>query len=131
VEGGKQAARELLTDHPELTALFCYNDLVAVGVLQASAALGWRVPDDLAIVGFDDIPMAALVTPPLTTCRSPRRELGLQAMQLLLDRDQRLCGRIHGDRATAGSHCARQCTIDVPRLRFEAGQVVVAKELTS
>jgi LacI family transcriptional regulator len=86
VEGGKEAARELLADHPELTALFCYNDLVAVGVLQASAVLGRRVPDDLAIVGFDDIPIAALVTPPLTTCCSPRRELGLQAMQLLLDR---------------------------------------------
>ena len=86
VEGGQETARELLTAHPELTALFCYNDLVAVGALQACADLGRRVPDDLAIVGYDDIPLAALVTPPLTTCRVPRYELGAQAMRLLLDR---------------------------------------------
>ena len=86
VEGGRGAARKLLTEHPEITAFFCYNDLVAVGALQACVELGRRVPDDLAIVGFDDIPMAALVTPALTTCRVPRYALGEQAMQLLLDR---------------------------------------------
>ena len=85
VDGGHQAARDLLAAHPELTALFCYNDLVAVGTLQACADLGRRVPDDLAVVGFDDIPLAALVTPPLTTCRVSRYELGAQAMRLLLD----------------------------------------------
>jgi LacI family transcriptional regulator len=85
VTGGQEAARELLNDHPELSALFCYNDLVAVGALQACADLGHRVPDDLAVVGFDDIPLAALVTPPLTTCRVPRYELGLHSMRLLLD----------------------------------------------
>jgi LacI family transcriptional regulator len=85
VDGGHRAARDLLTAHPELTALFCYNDLVAVGALQACTALGRRVPDDLAVVGFDDILLAALVTPALTTCRVPRYELGVQAMRLLLD----------------------------------------------
>jgi LacI family transcriptional regulator len=85
VEGGRETARSLLTDHPELTALFCYNDLVAVGALQAGAELGRALPDDLAIVGFDDIPLAALVTPALTTCRVPRYELGARAMRLLLD----------------------------------------------
>jgi len=73
------------TDHPELTALFCYNDVVAVGALQACADLGRQVPDDLAVVGFDDILLAALVIPPLTTCRVGRYEPGAQAMQLLLD----------------------------------------------
>lgn len=85
VEGGRQAARELLTARPELTALFCHNDLVAVGVLQACAELGRCVPGDLAVVGYDDIPLADLVTPPLTTCRVPRYELGEWAMKLLLD----------------------------------------------
>jgi len=85
VQGGQETAGELLTTYPELTALFCYNDLVAVGALRACADLGRRVPDDLAIVGFDDISLAALVTPPLTTCRVPRHELGAQAMQLLLN----------------------------------------------
>jgi DNA-binding LacI/PurR family transcriptional regulator len=86
VRGGKETARALLSEHPELTALFCYNDLVAVGALQACADLGRQVPDDLAVVGFDDIPMAAVVTPALTTCHVPRYELGDQAMKLLLDR---------------------------------------------
>jgi LacI family transcriptional regulator len=86
VEDGREAAKGLLAHHPELTALFCYNDLVAVGALQACADLGRRVPDDLALVGFDDIPMSALVIPPLTTCRVPRYDLGDQAMRLLLRR---------------------------------------------
>lgn len=86
VEGGRQAARELIGAHPGLTALLCYNDLVAVGALQACAELHCAVPDQLAIVGFDDIPLAALVTPSLTTCRAPRYELGYEAMHLLLER---------------------------------------------
>jgi LacI family transcriptional regulator len=85
VEGGQEAARELLTAHSELTALVCYNDLVAVGALQACADLGRQVPGDVAVVGYDDIPLSALVTPPLTTCRVPRYELGVQAVRLLLD----------------------------------------------
>jgi LacI family transcriptional regulator len=86
VEGGREAARGLLTDSPELTALFCYNDLVAVGALQACVDLRRVVPTDVAIVGFDDIPMAALVSPTLTTCRVPRYELGSEAMRLLLNK---------------------------------------------
>jgi LacI family transcriptional regulator len=86
VDGGRETARALLADCPELTALFCYNDLVAVGALLACAERGRRVPDEVAVVGFDDIPTAALVTPALTTCHVPRHELGERAMQLLLDR---------------------------------------------
>ena len=85
VESGQAVAHTLLATHPELTALVCYNDLVAVGALQACADLGRRVPDDVAVAGFDDIVLAALVTPPLTTCRVPRYELGAQAMRLLLE----------------------------------------------
>jgi LacI family transcriptional regulator len=86
VEGGQTAARALLLSHPELTAMFCFNDLVAVGALHACVALGRKVPRDLAIAGFDDIPLAALVTPPLTTCLAPRYELGAEAVRLLLNR---------------------------------------------
>jgi LacI family transcriptional regulator len=86
VEGGREAARDLLSAHPELTALFCFNDLVAIGVLQTCVGLGLAVPNDIAVVGFDDIPLTALVTPSLTTCRVSRYELGAQAMKLLLER---------------------------------------------
>lgn len=86
VEGGKEAAHHLLNAQPALTALFCYNDLTAIGTLIACREAGRRVPEDLAVVGYDDIPMAALITPPLTTCHVPRYEIGRQATRLLLDR---------------------------------------------
>jgi LacI family transcriptional regulator len=86
VEGGYEATRYLLGTYPELTALFCFNDLVAVGEIQACEELKRRVPEDLAIVGHDDIPVAALVSPTLTTCRVPRYELGARAVNALLER---------------------------------------------
>lgn len=86
VEGGHQATLKLLEQHTELEALYCYNDLVAVGALQACKELKRRIPDDLMVVGNDDIPLAALVSPTLTTCRVPRRDLGALAVKALLDR---------------------------------------------
>lgn len=85
VEGGREGALGVLEDFPELTALFCCNDLVAVGALQACGKLGRAVPGDVAIVGYDGIPLAELITPALTTCRVPRYELGSEAVRLLLD----------------------------------------------
>ncbi len=85
VESGYRAALDLLTSHPMLTALFCYNDLSAVGALQACQKLGRRVPEDLAVMGFDDVPLASWVTPALTTCRVPLYDIGSQAMHLLLE----------------------------------------------
>jgi LacI family transcriptional regulator len=86
VESGFHVAIELLNEHPDLTALLCYNDLTAIGVLQACAETGRLVPDDLAVVGHDDIALASLVTPALTTCRVSRYELGGQAVKALLKR---------------------------------------------
>lgn len=85
VEGGYLSGLQLIIDHPELDGIFCYNDLVAVGVLQACAEIGRSVPGDIAVVGFDDIPLASLVTPSLTTCRVARYELGRLALIALLD----------------------------------------------
>jgi len=67
------------------TAAFCANDLLALGLLQQSIGSGLRVPDDLAIVGFDDIEFAAAAAVPLTSVRQPRQELGRAAAQLVLD----------------------------------------------
>jgi len=93
VESGREVAHDLLSRHPEITALFCYNDLSAIGALHACADLGRRVPDDVAIAGFDDTPLAALVTPAVTTCRIPMTELGGQALRLLLDHIHNCTGR--------------------------------------
>ena len=84
IEGGRQATLELLDHAPKLTAVFVLNDLMALGALEAARSAGRRVPDDLSIVGFDDIPFAALANPPLTTVGQPIRQLGEQAADLLL-----------------------------------------------
>lgn len=67
------------------TAVFCANDLIALGVLQRCVSLSLRVPEDLAIVGYDDIDFAAAAAVPLTSVRQPRREMGRDAARLLID----------------------------------------------
>jgi LacI family transcriptional regulator len=84
LEGGYQAALALLTACPELSALFAYNDLMALGAVRAGRELGRTIPDDLAIVGYDDIVISALTNPALTTVRVHKYEIGRQAMQRFL-----------------------------------------------
>lgn len=80
---GAACAGQLLVDYPDLTALICLNDRMAIGAIQQAQALGRRVPDDLTVVGYDDLPLAALVTPALTTVTQHARELGQAAAQML------------------------------------------------
>ena len=82
--GGREAATALLGSQLAVTALMTYNDLVAAGALKACRELGRRVPEDVAVVGCDDITLASLVTPELTTLRVSARALGQEAMRLLL-----------------------------------------------
>ena len=79
-----QAAKKLFNGSKRPSAIFCYNDMSALGVLQAAAELGLAVPQDLSIVGFDDIFFAERLQPPLTTIHQPKRELGRDAMKLLV-----------------------------------------------
>ncbi|MFD6415927.1 LacI family DNA-binding transcriptional regulator [Streptomyces sp. NPDC060194] len=81
---GAEAMRELLTDEPALDAVFAANDLMAVGALRTLREAGRRVPDDVAVVGFDDIEAAAYSAPPLTTIRSPMADQALATVHLLL-----------------------------------------------
>jgi LacI family transcriptional regulator len=87
VADGRSAGERLagLPARRRPTAAFCANDLLALGLLQQSIGSGLRVPDDLAIVGFDDIEFAAAAAVPLTSVRQPRQELGRAAAQLVLD----------------------------------------------
>ncbi|MDQ3808844.1 MAG: LacI family transcriptional regulator [Chloroflexota bacterium] len=84
IEGGREATLTLLQRAPGLTAIFVLNDLMALGALVGARALGRRVPEEVSIVGFDDIPYAALADPPLTTVGQPIRQLGEHAADLLL-----------------------------------------------
>lgn len=66
----------LLSRHPEITAIFSSNDQMAFGARLALHRLGLRVPEDISLVGFDDLPAVAYMTPPLTTVRQPMAEIG-------------------------------------------------------
>lgn len=81
---GYVATKKLLTEQPDITALFCYNDQLAIGALRACSELGRKVPRDCAIIGFDDIEYAAHTSPALTTIRLDKREIGRSAMRLLI-----------------------------------------------
>jgi LacI family transcriptional regulator len=84
IAGGEVGARQLLADGERPTALVCANDLLALGVLRELERHGIRVPDDLALVGFDDVDFAAHLSVPLTTVRQDKYLLGRQAAELLL-----------------------------------------------
>ncbi|MFF4418758.1 LacI family DNA-binding transcriptional regulator [Streptosporangium sp. NPDC001559] len=85
-EGGAEAARRLLTRDPRPTAIFAANDTVAIGVLAAAAELGLRVPEDLSVVGYDNVHLAGTQPISLTTVDQPRRAMGRSAAALLSDR---------------------------------------------
>ena len=83
-EGGHEAARTLLERNPDLTAIFAANDLSALGVLNAIAETGRRVPEDISVVGFDDLRLAAFTSPPLTTVHQPAVEIAKLATEILI-----------------------------------------------
>lgn len=82
--GGERALPVLMAQDPPPTAVFCYNDMTAIGLLRAARLAGVSIPRDLAIVGFDDIPLALYVQPPLTTIAQPMPDMGKQAMGMVL-----------------------------------------------
>jgi DNA-binding LacI/PurR family transcriptional regulator len=83
--GGKEAMHRLLALPSPPTAVFCYNDLTAIGAALAVREAGLQVPDEISLLGFDDIELATYCHPPLTTVRQPAYELGHQAMEMVLD----------------------------------------------
>jgi DNA-binding LacI/PurR family transcriptional regulator len=85
-ESGRQAMEQLLRDRPWPRAVFAASDQVAVGALGALLGAGVRVPEEVAVVGFDDVPLAASVHPRLSTVRVPATELGQVAARRLIDR---------------------------------------------
>jgi len=84
-EAGYACGRELLRLEDRPTAVFAGNDLQALGLYEAARELGLRIPDDLSVVGFDDLPAARWVGPPLTTIRQPLGEMAGAAARIVLD----------------------------------------------
>jgi DNA-binding LacI/PurR family transcriptional regulator len=85
LEDSFRAARALLQQNPEIDGLICFNDIIGIGALEACDSLGLKVPDQVAIIGFDDIDIAGLQRISLTTLRVPKLEVGAQAMQMLFN----------------------------------------------
>nr|WP_230979124.1 DNA-binding transcriptional regulator CytR [Intestinirhabdus alba] len=95
-EAGGNALMQLLELPQPPTAIFCHSDVMALGALSCAKRQGLKVPDDLSIVGFDNIALAEFCDPPLTTVAQPRFEIGREAMLLLLD-------QMRGQNVTGGS----------------------------
>ena len=91
-ETGVRAGGDLLDMQPRPTAVVCFNDKVAVGVMEVAAARGLRVPEDLSVAGFDDIDVSRATTPRLTTVRQPLQEMGRTAVTMLM---RQLDGHVH------------------------------------
>jgi LacI family transcriptional regulator len=114
VAGGREAGARIvgLPAARRPTAAVCANDLIALGLLQEMVRQGVRVPDDFAIVGYDDIDYAAAAAVPLTSVRKPRQELGAAAAELLID-----------EARTSGEHVHRQLVFEPSLVVRESSMV--------
>jgi DNA-binding LacI/PurR family transcriptional regulator len=107
-EGGEAALQCMLARRERPTAVFCYNDMTAIGLLRAARLAGLQVPRDLAVAGFDDIAFASLVYPPLTTIAQPKYAMGEQAMQMAL---ALMAGQGVGDVIMQGQLIVRESSV--------------------
>jgi LacI family transcriptional regulator len=113
VESGRRAATHLLELETPPTAMFAFNDEMAIGTIQAAREHGLRVPEDLSVVGFDDVERPLLMTPQLTTVRQPLAEMGRMAVNLLfrlLDKQ-----RIDALRVVLATHLVTRESTAAPR----------------
>ena len=99
IESGAVAAERLLGRKEPPTAIFCFNDEMAMGVIDTARRRKLRIPDDLSLVGFDDIRFARYTDPPLTTVAQPMRQIGEGTVRLLLE-------ILSGRRLTGVGHAA-------------------------
>lgn len=93
IENGASAFETLIRSDPRPTAVMCGNDVLAAGAVAGARNLGLRVPEDVSITGFDDIEIARIVTPPLTTVHVPHRAMGRHAARMLLELRDGVPGR--------------------------------------
>jgi LacI family transcriptional regulator len=84
LEGGAAGLRELVDRFPSLDGVFAYNDIMAIGAMRELEDLGRRVPDDVAVIGVDDVAVSALVRPALTTVRIDREQMGARAVDMVM-----------------------------------------------
>ena len=87
VDGAYSEMKEILNHAPEMpTAFFADNDIIALSAMRALKEKGYKIPEDISIIGIDDIPMCELTDPPLTTMHVPKHQMGVQAVKRLLEK---------------------------------------------
>jgi len=122
LDEGQQGVSRLLDAGVEFTAIFAQSDLLAIGAITSLRAHGLHVPDDVSVVGYDDIPVAAFLDPPLTTVRQPMRDVGATAVRLVLDeiareRDAGRDGERQPRRVTLPASLVTRDSVASPRKR--------------
>jgi len=111
ISEGRAGAERLLSGQPRPTALLAMSDALGIGALEAAEGLGHAVPEDVSVVGFDDVPEAAATNPPLTTVHEPHLNKGLKAGELLV---ALLAGEEHTDVVTLPTHLAVRASTAPP-----------------
>ena len=86
MEDGYERTKQMLEKNLDFTAIFAYNDMMAFGAMQAIKEKNLRIPEDIGLVGYDDIPFSSLISPALTTIRLRKQDLGMESVKLLLSR---------------------------------------------
>jgi len=86
VEDGYERTKQMMKENLDFTAIFAYNDMMAFGAMQAIKEKGLRIPEDIGLVGYDDISFSSLMNPSLTTIRLKKQDLGIESVELLLSR---------------------------------------------
>lgn len=109
-EIGYKPMRALLEQTRDFTAIFCFNDIAAIGAVRALKDAGLNVPQDVSVVGFDDIHSAAYSTPSLTTVRQPLAEMGERGAQILLERIANRAGEYPSEIVVAPELVVREST---------------------
>ncbi len=120
---GQRAVERLLKNRSQFTALFAFNDISAIGAIRALRAYGLRIPEDVSVVGFDDIQNAAYQNPSLTTVRQPLREMGRAAAEILLHHIRRPGSEPHTQHVVEPELVVRESTCRVRLQRSAPGRI--------
>ena len=87
MDGAYNEMRQILSHDPQMpTAFFADNDIIALSAMRALKEKGYKIPEDISVIGIDDIPMCELMDPPLTTMHVPKHQMGVQAVKRLLEK---------------------------------------------
>jgi LacI family transcriptional regulator len=130
LEGGKRALKKLAELREWPTAVLCSNDMTAIGVMREAFELNIKVPQDLSVIGFDDIRMAEFLTPPLTTVQMSQSELARLAFEALLKEVKRETPIPEGSEYVLKTHLVLRNSTTFPSSRTATGRRTTAKKRT-